>query len=186
MILIPIITLVYLFPYEAFGIELPTWEIGTVVLSLDKMIVLFLFIIASITDFLDGNYARKYDLVTTFGKFMDPIADKLLVNTMFLLLAVDGLVPVVAFILMLWRDTIVDGIRMLASGQGKVIPAANIGKAKTVTQMIAIILVLLGNIPFEFLGFPMATIMVWIATILSVVSGLSYVINAKDLIFETK
>ena len=186
MLSIPLITVIYLFPYEALGIVVPTWQVGSVILSLEKMIVLVLFILASITDYIDGSYARKHNMITTFGKFMDPIADKLLVNTLFFLLALDGLIPAFAFIIMIWRDTIVDGVRMLAADKGQVIPAANIGKLKTVAQMLAIMLVLIGNLPFEFIHFPLDTIMVWVATLLSAVSGVSYVVNAKDLIFESK
>lgn len=186
MAIIPFIVLLYLLPYDKMGIELMTFTLLNQEFTIINVLILLLFVIGAITDYVDGNYARKHNMITTFGQFMDPIADKLLVNTMFLLFAIDGQIPAIAFIVMLWRDTIVDGVRMLASQKGVVIAAANIGKMKTVAQMIAIILVLINNLPFELLGIPMANAMVWIATILSAVSGISYVVNAKDLILESK
>lgn len=186
MIIIPVIVLIHLFPYDSLNIVVPLFPVGPVTFPLTQLIIGILFAIGAITDFIDGHYARKHDMITTFGKFMDPIADKLLVNTMFFIFALEGQVPAIVFIIMLWRDTIVDGVRMLASQKGTVIAAANIGKMKTVAQMIAIILLLIGNLPFEYFGIPMADILVWIATILSAVSGLSYVYNAKDIILESK
>lgn len=186
MLIIPVIVILALFPYEQFGIEVLTFTWLSQEFSIVQIINLLLFIAGSITDFVDGNYARKHNMITTFGKFMDPIADKLLVNTMFLLFAVNGQVPAITFIIMLWRDTIVDGVRMLSSQKGVVVAAANIGKFKTVAQMIAIIVIMLNNLPFELVGIPMDQIVVWVATILSAISGLSYVYNAKDIILESK
>jgi len=153
--------------------------------TVNELVILLLFIIGSITDFLDGQIARRNNLITTFGKFMDPIADKLLVNTMFLLFAVDGRIHPIFFILMLFRDTFVDGIRMLAASKGEVIAAGNLGKLKTVLQMIAIILISLKNIPFNSISIPMDQILVVAATTISLISGFQYIYNAKHLIFES-
>lgn len=176
--LIPIIILVYIFPYNQFGIEVSYITVGHVILTHKKIAILVLFAIASFTDFLDGYLARSRNMITTFGKFLDPIADKMLVNTLFILFAAEGLVPLVAVLLMIWRDTIVDGLRMLLAQKGMVMAAGYLGKAKTVFQMVAIILVLLNNLPFELQGIPMASIMVWFATLLSVLSGVSYVMQS--------
>lgn len=184
--LVPVIVLVMLFPYAQFGIVLPTYTLNGVILPLKNIMVLVLFGIASFTDFLDGYLARKNQQITTFGKFLDPIADKVLVNTLFIVLAVQGFIPVVAVLLMVWRDTMVDGIRMMASSKGEVISAGILGKIKTVAQMITIILVLLNNIPFEFFRLPVADFMVWFSTLVSVTSGYSYFVAAKDIIFESK
>ena len=110
--LVPVVAVVYLFC--DFGNTV--WSVSKVSLEvpIKDLVVLALFAIASFTDFLDGSIARKRNLVTSFGKFIDPIADKLLVNTMFVLLAVDGTIPVIATLLMIWRDTMVDGMRMNA------------------------------------------------------------------------
>lgn len=176
--LIPIIILIYIFPYNQFGIEVSYITVGHVILTHKKIAILVLFAIASFTDFLDGYLARSRNMITTFGKFLDPIADKMLVNTLFILFAAEGLVPLVAVLLMIWRDTIVDGLRMLLAQKGMVMAAGYLGKAKTVFQMVAIILVLLNNLPFELQGIPMASIMVWFATLLSVLSGVSYVMQS--------
>lgn len=185
IIMVPLLLLVWLFPYGAFGIELPAFKVGFVTLPLLNIIILLIFAIASFTDFLDGNIARKYNLVTTFGKFVDPIADKLLVNCILLLMAYDHMIPVLPVILMLARDTIVDGCRMLASGKGVVIAAGFLGKLKTVLQMVTIILVLLNNLPFELFAFPMSELLVWFTTLISLVGGYSYFMQVKDLVFES-
>lgn len=184
--LVPLIVLVIIFPYAQLNIVMPSYVINGVFIPLKNLIALGLFMLASFTDFLDGYLARKYNQITTFGKFLDPIADKVLVNTLFILLAYQGVVPVVAVLLMIWRDTMVDGIRMMASSQGKTISAGILGKVKTVVQILAIGLLLLNNIPFEFWRLPVADVLVWFSTFVSLVSGYSYFIGAKDIIFETK
>lgn len=185
IILIPIILLIELFPYSQFGISIPYYTIDHVSISLKSIIVLIVFIVASLTDFVDGYLARSRDMVTTFGKFLDPIADKLLVNTLFILFAYQGVVPVVAVIVMIWRDTIVDAVRMLLSQKGMVMAAGYLGKVKTVAQMLAIIFVLLNNLPFELFGVPFSSILVWFATIMSLLSGASYVIQARSYLTES-
>lgn len=185
IILIPVIVLVELFPYEQFGIQIPYFVIEHITLSLKNIIVLVLFATAAITDFIDGYLARKYDMITVFGKFLDPIADKLLVNTLFIIFAFRGTVPVVTVLLMIWRDTIVDAVRMLVSQKGLVMAAGYLGKVKTVAQMIAIILILMNNLPFELFSIPLSTILVWFATLMSVMSGASYVIQARSYLVES-
>lgn len=149
------------------------------------LLVLILFAIASFTDYLDGHIARKHNLITSFGKFIDPIADKLLVNTMFILFAVDGVVPAVFVLIMIWRDMIVDGLRMNASAKGKVVAAGMMGKAKTVLQMFAIIFLLLNNLPFAFVSLPVADILFYAAVAVSVASGAEYFLKLKDIVMET-
>ena len=186
IILVPLLVLVYIFPYAQLQIDVPTFYFGAYGLSLINIICLLIFIVASITDFLDGYIARKNNLITSFGKFIDPIADKLLVNTSFILLALQcEEVPLVAVLVMIWRDTIVDAIRMMASNKGKVMAAGMLGKLKTVTQMIAIVCAFLNNIPFAFINVPMATMLVWSACIISVLSGISYFVQAKDILMES-
>ena len=185
IILVPLLVLIWLFPYSAFGIEFPVYEIGTVSLSLLNIIVLAIFCIASFTDYLDGHLARSRNLVTTFGKFCDPIADKLLVNATLIIFVSKGAVPVVPIILMFLRDTIVDGCRMIASTTGVVIAAGKMGKLKTVLQMFAIIFTLLNNLPFELVSIPVSTILIWCAAFVSVLSGYSYFAQVKEYIFKT-
>lgn len=185
MVMVPVIVLVWLFPYAQFNIVIPEFTFGFVTLSLKNIIVLILFAFASFTDYLDGHIARRDHLITSFGKFIDPIADKLLVNTMFIMFAVLGMVPVVPVIIMIWRDTIVDGLRMSTASKGVVVAAGMLGKLKTVSQMITIILVLLNNLPFELLRFPMSDFMIWFSTLVSVASGLSYFMQMKKYVLET-
>ena len=167
---------------EAFGADVSGEHIAV---SMTALLVLILFAIASFTDYLDGYIARKHNLITSFGKFIDPIADKLLVNTMFILFAVDGVVPAVFVLIMIWRDMIVDGLRMNASAKGKVVAAGMMGKAKTVLQMFAIIFLLLNNLPFAFVSLPVADILFYAAVAVSVASGAEYFLKLKDIVMET-
>ena len=186
LFLIPIIVFAKLFPFAQFGIMIPYLRVGFVTISLLNLVLLSLFLVASISDFLDGFIARKYNQITTLGKFIDPIADKALTTTMFVLFAIDGVVPALIVLVMIWRDILVDGIRMMCAERGIVVAAGMLGKAKTVVQMIAIVLVLLNNLPFALIGLPVADILVWLSMFLSVISGFSYFVQAKYLIFETK
>ena len=182
IILIPLIVLLYLFPYAQVGIEVPSYMVAGVSISLINMINLVIYIIAAITDAIDGHYARKHHMITTFGKFADPIADKLLTTTMFLLFLSRGIIPV---ILMIARDTVVDGARMIASSNGKVVAAGMMGKLKTVLQMVTVALILLNNLPFEILHLPISLVLLWLAAFVSVLSGIQYLNQLKEDIFET-
>lgn len=182
--LVPVIVILFLTDgiMECFRIQTGT---GDVVFSLADILVFVLFSLASFTDFLDGHIARSRNLITSFGKFVDPIADKLLVNTMLILFAYTARISVVAVLLMIWRDMIVDGLRMNASAKGKVVAARMLGKAKTVLQMFAIIFLMLKNLPFAFIGVPMDQILLWAATIVSLASGVQYFIQLKDIVMES-
>ena len=184
IVLVPVIACIYLFTDlpEAFGADVSGEHIAV---SMTALLVLILFAIASFTDYLDGHIARKHNLITSFGKFIDPIADKLLVNTMFILFAVDGVVPAVFVLIMIWRDMIVDGLRMNASAKGKVVAAGMMGKVKTVLQMFAIIFLLLNNLPFAFVSLPVADILFYAAVAVSVASGAEYFLKLKDIVMET-
>lgn len=185
LVLVPILVFFALFPFAHFGFSFGYTSVGFVTIPNLNIILLILFVIGSITDFLDGYIARKQNLVTTFGKFFDPIADKLLVNTLFILLAVDGVIPVIAVIIMIWRDTLVEAVRMLAAKHGVVVSAQFLGKAKTVAQMVTIVLYLVGNLPFELYNLPICDLSLWFTVSLSVLSGLSYFIQSKNLIMES-
>lgn len=186
IILIPVIILIYLFPYAAYGIEPHVFHIGFVDLSLINLITLAFYVLAAVTDALDGHIARSRNMITTFGKFADPIADKLLTTTMFLLFVSRGLIPVVPVIIMIARDTVVDGCRMMAASNGKVVAAGMMGKLKTVLQMVSIALVLLNNLPFELWNIPVSDVMVWFAALVSLASGVQYFNQMKEDIFESK
>ena len=186
LFLIPLIVAVWIFPFAQVGIDMPVYNIGLVSISLKNIIVLVLFAIGSFSDFLDGYLARKNNQVTTFGKFIDPIADKCLTTTMFVLLAASQIIPVIPVIVMIWRDTIVDGTRMMAAGKGSIMAAGILGKIKTASQMFCIILTLLNNFPFELAGVPASNILLWFSMIISVLGGIDYYNQAKAYIWETK
>lgn len=186
IVLIPVIILLYLFPYAQMGFEPQMYQIGNVSISVINLIVLGIYFLAAITDALDGHIARSRNMITTFGKFADPIADKLLTTTMFLLFASKGIIPVVPVIIMVARDTVVDGCRMVASVNGKVVAAGMMGKLKTVLQMVTIALVLLNNLPFELWSLPVAEIMLWFSAFVSLASGIQYFNQMKEDIFESK
>ncbi len=182
---VPLFLVVYLFPYDQMNFMMNSFDVlGTHLKYLD--IVLFLiFAFASVTDYLDGYLARKNNQITTFGKFVDPIADKLIVNTTLLLLASSNDISILIPIIMIARDTTVDAIRLLVSQKNVVLAASMLGKAKTMTQMLAIVLLLLKNIGFAYIGIPMDQIMIWLACIISVISGIDYFWKNKDYILES-
>lgn len=140
--------------------------------------MLVLFIVGSFSDFLDGHIARKNNIVTTFGKFMDPIADKLLVNTLFIILTGWGIIPWFVTVIMIGRDIVVDAIRMIVVEQGKVIAASKLGKLKTVTQMVALILVL------AFPGVEWLVYLTYLAAVASLVSGIDYFLKNKSILLS--
>ena len=185
LVLVPVLIVIYLFPYTYLGIHVPAFDILSTHLSLKDILVFVIFAVASITDFLDGYIARRDNLVTTFGKFVDPIADKLIVNTALLLLASSSRISILVPIIMIARDTIVDAVRLVAIQNNKVIAASILGKAKTVTQMIGIILVMLNNIIFGYFNIPMDQIMMFVATVISLASGLEYFMKNKHFIMES-
>ena len=185
IILVPILCLVWLFPYEEFGINLGSFTVENITLPYLNLIVLAIFAIASFTDYLDGNIARKRNLVTTFGKFADPIADKLLVNMMLLILSYKHMIPLLCCILMILREIVVDGCRMIAAQRGIVVSAGVLGKLKTALQMITIIIILLNNLPFEIWYLPVDEILIWFTSFISVAGGYSYFMQVKQYIFES-
>ncbi len=139
------------------------------------------FIAASITDYLDGYLARKNDLVTDYGKIMDPLADKLLVTSALVCMVQTWVVPAWMVIIILAREFLITGLRAVAAGKGVVIAAAWSGKIKTVTQMIAIIFLIINNWPFSMINFPFAKIMLWVALLMTIYSGVEYIYKSKDL-----
>ena len=185
LVSVPLFIIVYLIPYQSLGIEIPVFQILSTSLSLLDIVLFLIFALSALTDYLDGYIARKHHLVTTFGKFIDPIADKLIVNTALLLLASSQDIHIIIPIIMISRDTIVDAIRLVASQKNIVLAASYLGKAKTMTQMIAICLLLLNNIVFAYWHIPMDQIMIWLATVISFVSGVDYFMKNRQSIMES-
>lgn len=162
--------------------------------SWNILIALLIFTIASITDALDGNYARKHNLVTDFGKFLDPLADKALVMAALLAFVELGWAGAVPVMIILFREFMVSALRLVASNAtGKVIAAGWLGKLKTAFTMIAIIAIMLAH-GVMALGVPLpadivsvvSDILIWIATLLTAVSGVQYLMSYWDVIDTNK
>ena len=154
----------------------------TLTVELKYIIAGILFIIASLTDFFDGYIARKYNLVTDFGKLVDAIADKILVNSVLIILAAQGIIHPIVPVVIIIRDSVVNSIKMLAASKGKVVAAIKSGKIKTACLMVGIVLTLFYNLPFELWNISVGKVLLFIATILSVVSGVQYFTLNKHLI----
>lgn len=145
-----------------------------------------LFILASITDTLDGHIARKYNLITNFGKIMDPLADKLLVTSAMICLVELGEVAGWMIIVILAREFIITGLRAVAAGEGIIIAAGTSGKIKTVLQMVALSVILLRNWPFSyFTTLPIGHYLLWLAVIVTIYSGVEYIVKNKQ-VFSAK
>lgn len=149
-------------------------------------ISLAIFIVASLTDLIDGKIARKYNLVTDFGKFMDPLADKLLVSAAMIALVEMGRIPAWVVIVIISREFIISGFRLVASDNGVVIAASYWGKFKTTFQMIMVCLMLL-DLSEKFAWYGILTnLIMWIALILTVVSLVDYLMKNKNVLKEQK
>ena len=183
LILAALVIIIFLFPYDMIGYNFPKYLInGIAILDVKLVICAVLFIVASITDFLDGHIARKYNYVSNFGKLMDPIADKILTNSLLIILAGEGFIPTIISVIIISRDIVVDGVRMLLTEKGEVLPAGKLGKFKTAFLMIGITLKLVGNLPFSLWNLPIADFLIIAATLLSVISGIQYFNGAKKFI----
>ena len=182
-----IIIAILLFPFDSMGITTTKFFINeSLVVDIKYLIAGVLFIIGSLTDFLDGYIARKYNLITDFGKLIDAIADKMLVNSVLIILASTGTINAIIPVVVILRDTVVNSIKMLAASKGKVVAAIKSGKLKTACLMTGITLTSFYNLPFELWNLQVANILLLIATVLSIYSGVQYYILNKDLIFDEK
>ena len=182
---------------------IPGWktiELGNTGINLVFLIIFVFFVIASFTDYLDGHLARKNNQVTDLGKFLDPVADKLLINSLVIFLVapsvfapyIPGELNQVGFsvwcaILLVARDIVVDALRFIAANKGKVIAANIFGKVKTVLEMVAIGAVLLNGFPFRYFdkgwpaGLHIVDFLVYLATAASVISGVIYVVQNRSV-----
>ena len=180
-----IIIILLLFPFQMAGFDFPKLFINEkLVVDSKYLIAGFLFIIASLTDFLDGYIARKNNLVTDFGKLLDAIADKVLVNSVLIILASQGFIHPIIPVVIIVRDSIVNSIKMIAASKGKVVAAIKSGKIKTACLMVGISLILFYNLPFELFNLRVADFLLFVAAIMSIISGIQYYNKNKHLIFE--
>ena len=180
IILTVVVILFMLFPFYAVGIEMPKVLIGGIYVRVEYFIAGTIFIIASLTDFLDGYLARKNNQVTDLGKMLDAIADKLLVNPILIVLAVQGFIT--PWIPVVFRDIVVDAIKMEAGRKGKVQAAISSGKIKTASMMVGIVLTFFYNLPFELWGLRVSDFLLYFAMIMSVISMVEYYRLNKDII----
>lgn len=181
-----IVILLLLIPWYALGIEWPSFIVGNVVVNIKYIIAGILFALASFTDFLDGYLARKNNEVTDFGKTLDAIADKILVNGVLIILAYERAISIVIPVIIITRDIIVDALKMVSGNHGKVVQASILGKIKTILMLGGITLVLFYNMPFELVSIPLAELLLLLATIFSIISGCFYYYQIRDIFFPNE
>ncbi len=157
---------------------IPVFLVLYYIYGTDYNISAIVFVIASLTDALDGHLARSRNLVTTFGKFVDPLVDKLLTMAAFVVLVEASIIPAWAVIIIIARELIITGFRTLAADKGITIAASKWGKLKTTSQMIALVLLLLNNSTLNIAG----VYVFYIAVILTIISGLDYIIKNKEVL----
>ena len=183
IILSILLIILLLFPFDRIGFHFPSFYVGSVLLNLKYVIGGIIFIIASLTDFLDGHIARKYGLITNTGKMLDAIADKVLVNSVLIILSslrfINPIIPVVIVL----RDIVVNAIKMEAASRGRVVAAIKSGKIKTAALMIG---TTLNNLPFELINLRVADFLLYFAAIMSIISMVQYYTMNKSLIFDQK
>lgn len=180
-----VIVFILLFPFGMMGIDVPKLFINEkIIVDIRYLIAGVLFIIASLTDFLDGYLARSRHLVTDLGKMLDAIADKVLVNAILVILAAQGHITPIIPVIIIMRDTIVDSIKMVASSKGRVVAAIKSGKLKTACMMVGLTLTLFYNLPFELIGLRVDQLLLLVATVLSIYSGVQYYVLNRELILK--
>ena len=178
-----VIMILLLFPFEGLGIELPTYLVnGTIYVELKYIIAGVIFIIASLTDFIDGRVARKYNMVTDFGKMIDAISDKMLTNSLLIILAANGMISPIIAVIFIVRDIAVDSIKMLVGNKGKAVAAIGIAKLKTATLMFGLVFTLFYNLPFELIGIRVSDVLLIISAVLSLISAFQYYVMARPYI----
>lgn len=184
MILALVVILLLLFPFYMLGIEMPTILFKNILIDLRYLIAGVIFIFASITDYFDGKLARKNNQVTNFGKMIDAIADKVLVNSVLIIFACQGYISAVIPVIVIVRDIIVDAIKMTTAKQGSVQAAIMSGKIKTASLMIGMVLTFFYNLPFQLWNLEVADFFLYFGAIMSLVSMLEYYKLNKKIIFS--
>lgn len=145
-------------------------------------IAAIIFTIAAATDGLDGYIARSRNQITTFGKFIDPLADKLLVSTALISMIQLGKVPAWIVVIIIAREFTITGFRTIAVSEGITIAASPLGKIKTITQLVSIILLLINNFPFRFVNLPLDMIMLYLSLFFTIISGIDYIYKNRHIL----
>lgn len=185
IVLTVLIIFILLFPLDTLGITQTKLFINElIVIDIKYLIAGFLFIIAFITDIIDGKVARKKNMVTDLGTMLDSIADKFLVNSILIILSSQGIINPLITLIIVTRDIIVDVIKYMVASKRHVVSSIKSSKYKTIFLMIGIILTLFGNLPFELLNIQVSDIILIIATVLSVYSCIQYYQINKNDIFD--
>lgn len=180
-----LIIAILLFPFDSVGIpSLKLFINQMIVIDAKYFVAGVLFVLASITDFLDGFIARKYNLVTDLGKMLDSIADKFLVNSILIILSAQGFIHPIIPVIIVSRDIAVDVIKMIVGSKHEVVAAIKSGKIKAACLMVGIALTLFGNLPFELINIQVSSVLLIIATTLAVYSGIQYYQINKKFILE--
>ncbi|MDI3256330.1 MAG: CDP-diacylglycerol--glycerol-3-phosphate 3-phosphatidyltransferase [Kyrpidia sp.] len=152
------------------------------VLTVNEIVAAVIFIVAASTDGLDGYIARKRRIVTNFGKFLDPLADKLLISAVLISLVEMQRVEAWEAIVIISREFAVTGLRLVAAAEGTVIAASRLGKFKTVTQIVAVVALMMNNLPFSYIGIPAAEWIMYAAVVVTVISGVDYFVKNRHVI----
>ena len=181
-----VIILLLIFPFYSVGINFFQFTVNGIIIKSQYVIAGILFIIASLTDFIDGYLARKNNQVTDLGKMLDAIADKILVDSVLIILACHGFINILVPVVIVLRDIFVDAIKMQAASKGVVVAAIKSGKLKTASLMIGITLTFFYNLPFELINLRVSDFLLYFATIMSIISMIEYYKLNKDLIFDKK
>lgn len=175
--LVPVVMFFLLVRYN-----IGTFSIGSLTMTYNELIAALVFILAASTDGLDGYIARKRKIVTNFGKFLDPLADKLLISAALISLVEMHRLEAWMAIVIISREFAVTGLRLVAAAEGQVIAASALGKLKTWVQIVAITAVMIRNFPFEFFGIPFDEVAIWAMVIITIYSGYDYFAKNRNVI----
>jgi CDP-diacylglycerol--glycerol-3-phosphate 3-phosphatidyltransferase len=179
---------IFLVPVVMFFLlvrDMGSLKIGPMILEYNEILAALVFILAASTDGLDGYIARKQNMVTNLGKFLDPLADKLLISAALISLVEMHRLEAWIAIVIISREFAVTGLRLVAAAEGRVIAASTWGKVKTWVQIVAIVSLIIDNFPFALLNFPFATIASWAMVIITVFSGYDYFAKNRNVIEYT-